>query len=285
VLIVPDNVKTTKLGAATVTIVDLYDILFNKMSELVDAPKDERTPADDAILRQSVNLAVQCVYVRLPQLAILVDAGAYEAAHDSSGRTGYTPPPGLLESLARVGARPDDIDHVVITHAHGDHFNFATCERAGRYEPTFPRAQVYLGRADWEAPSLQKALSDESSLESRAFGPLQRAGRLVPVDGDRELGDGVAILAAPGESPGHQILRVRSEGKTLYCVGDLWHHSIEVGHPAWTAPWSNREVNVRSRRAVAEAALGENALLVATHIAGFGRLRRTATGVEWGQGL
>jgi glyoxylase-like metal-dependent hydrolase (beta-lactamase superfamily II) len=275
-----DNIRSLQLGAATVTVVDLYDIP-SKMRELVDAPRDERTPADEAILSQTINLAVQCVYVRLPYLAVLVDAGAYEATHDSSGRTGYTPPPGLLESLERVGARPEDVGHVVITHAHGDHYNFATRERAGSFEPTFPKANVYLGRADWEAPALQKALSDDASLESRAFATLRRAGRLVPVGGDRELGDGVAILAAPGETPGHQILRVRSEGQTLYCVGDLWHHPIEVTHPTWTSPWSNREVNVQSRRALAEAALGENALLVATHIAGFGRLRRTATGVDW----
>jgi glyoxylase-like metal-dependent hydrolase (beta-lactamase superfamily II) len=221
------------------------------------------------------------VYVRLPNLAVLVDAGAYEAEHDSSGRAGYAPPPDLLESLARVGARAEEVDHVVITHAHGDHFNFLTRERAGRSEPTFPNAKVYLGRADWEAPTLQDALGNASSLESRAFGPLQRADRLVPVDGDRELDDGVTILAAPGETPGHQILRVRSEGKTLYCVGDLWHHPIEVSHPTWTSPWSDREVNVRSRHAIAEAALAENALIVATHITGIGRLRRTATGAEW----
>src|SRR5262249_9742129 len=151
-------------------IVDLYDIP-SKISELVDAPKGERTPADDAIMSKSANLAVQCVYVRLPHLSVLVDVGAYEAAHDSSGRAGYTPPPGLHESLARIGARPEDVDHVVITHAHGDHFNFATREGAGGYEPTFPNATVYLGRGDWEAPALQKALSDESSLESRTFGP------------------------------------------------------------------------------------------------------------------
>jgi glyoxylase-like metal-dependent hydrolase (beta-lactamase superfamily II) len=279
-----DNIRTTKLGAATVTIVDLYDIP-SKMSELVDAPKDERTPAEDAILSQSVNLPVQCIFVRLPRLAVLVDAGAYETAHDSSGRTGYTPPPGLLESLARVGARPEDVDHLVITHAHGDHFNFVTRERAGRYEPTFPNAKVYLGRADWEMPALQQALGDESSLESRAFRPLQRAGRLILVEGEGELGEGVNILAAPGETVGHQILRVRSEGQTLYCVGDLWHHPIEVAHPTWMTPGRIREANILSRRAVADVALADHALLVATHIAGFGRLRRTATGVEWETGL
>jgi glyoxylase-like metal-dependent hydrolase (beta-lactamase superfamily II) len=273
-----ENVRTRKVGAATVSIVDLYDIP-SKMPELIDAPKSERAPADEAVLAQTVNLPVQCILVQLGGLTVLVDAGEYDAAYDESKRA--LAAPRLLDLLARVGARPEDVEHIVITHAHGDHYNATTAERDGHYEPAFPRARVYVGRGDWEAAGMKKALGDPSSLESRAFGALDRAGRLVPVDGDQDLGSGVSIVATPGETSGHQGLRVHSAGETLYCVGDLWHHPIEVDHLTWMVPWANREANLHSRRAVAEAALAENALLVATHISGFGRLKRTGTGVEW----
>jgi hypothetical protein len=47
------------------------------------------------------------------------------------------------------------------------------------------------------------------------------------------------------------------------------------------ATWDDVHTNTASRLALAEAALAENALLVATHIPGIGRLERTATGARW----
>ncbi len=275
-----ENARTIRLGDATVTVIDVDDIPEN-LEKLVDAPKEERTPQEDALLRQTAVLPVQCICIQLAGQTILVDAGASEAALTSSRRVGYRPPPDLLAQLARVGVSSDDVAHVVVTHAHGDHFNATTRETVVGFVPTFPQAQIHLGRADWEAPRLQAALADPASLESRTFGVLHRAGLLSPVDGDRELGEGIRIIAAPGETPGHQVLRVRSGGQTLYCVGDLYHHPLEVDHPTWMVPWADRDANLASRRALAEAALVEGALLIATHIPGIGRLERTTTGVTW----
>ena len=109
----------------------------------------------------------------------------------------------------------------------------------------------------------------------------------MPVDSDRgtqgvhELGGGAQILAAPGETPGHQIVRIHSQGQTLYCVGDLYHHSLEAEQPELMMRWASRESMLASRRALVERALAENALIVATHIPGIGRLRRSGDGIAW----
>ncbi len=66
----------------------------------------------------------------------------------------------------------------------------------------------------------------------------------------------------------------------LYCLGDLYHHPVEVEHPTWMTQWKNREITLRSRHALMEAALAEHALLVAAHIP-LGYLEHTATGVQW----
>ncbi len=89
------------------------------------------------------------------------------------------------------------------------------------------------------------------------------------------------ILPAPGETPGHQIVRVRSAGRTLYCLGDLYHHPVEVEQPTWAAHWNDRAAALASRQALVAAALAEDALLVATHIPGVGRLTKTDDGVQW----
>lgn len=266
-----------KLGAATVTVIDLYSIP-SKLDELIVRPA-EAAPLSAPI--GNADLPVQCILVQTPGSTILVDAGAYEAAHDHSDRAGYQPPPDLIARLAEAGVAPEDVDHVAITHLHGDHYNALATERDGRRQPTFPNATYHVGAPDWEAPALREALANPASLESLHLAVANAHGRLNPTAARADLGNGVTILASPGETPGHQTVRVESEGETLYCVGDLYHHPLEVEHPDWMAPWADRAANVASRRALADAALAENARVIATHIPGVGRLRRSGNGVTW----
>ena len=274
------DVQTITLGAVTVAVINVYDIP-TRLGDMIDVPESERTPRESVLFEQTENLSVQCIYVQGPGLSVLVDAGAYDATYDSSDRSDDQPPPDLITRLAELGVRPSDVAHVVITHCHGDHYNATTSAHGSQVLPTFPNARYYVGQADWDEPRLQDALGKPDSLESRTLGVLRREGCLVTVEGDRDLGGGVQIVAAPGETRGHQIVRIRSYDHVLYCLGDLFHHPVEVEHPTWMVRWADRDANLASRRSLAEAALAENALLVATHIRGIGRLQRTSSGVVW----
>ena len=105
-------------------------------------------------------------------------------------------------------------------------------------------------------------------------------GLLELVDGNLDLTPEVRILAAPGESPGHQIVRVHSQGQTLYCLGDLFHHPVEVEQPAWMVKWADAYTNLTSRQWLIQAALQENALLVAAHMP-VGRVEGTLANPRW----
>jgi glyoxylase-like metal-dependent hydrolase (beta-lactamase superfamily II) len=180
-----------------------------------------------------------------------------------------------------MGVKLGEIAHVIITHAHFDHFNGVTQELEGTHVPCFPNARHYLGSADWESADMRTALQDTRSLESHTVGILRQKRLLELVKGNFSVESEVEIIAAPGETPGHQIVRVCSEGQTLYCLGDLYHDPIEVEHPEWMVSWANADANRISRRALTDAALAENALLVATHIPTIGHLERAASGVAW----
>jgi glyoxylase-like metal-dependent hydrolase (beta-lactamase superfamily II) len=275
------DVAVWQLGEAKVMAINAGDLRMD-LGEWIPVPEGERPARYAPFFREVGRCPVWCVHVALPGTTVLVDAGRYEAPPDSPvALAGYQPPPDLLAQLEGHGAPAEEIRHVVITHNHGDHYNGVTRERDGRHEPCYPNARHYLGRADWEQGSVQEDLRDPASLTSRTLGVLREQGLLELVEGDRELADGVRIVAAPGESPGHQILRVQSQGQTAYCLGDLYHHTVEVEQPGWTVHWSDLAVVASSRRALAEAALAEDALLIATHIHEAGRLRRTAEGLVW----
>jgi glyoxylase-like metal-dependent hydrolase (beta-lactamase superfamily II) len=225
----------------------------------------------------------QSVHITLSDASILVDINDYARAISLAPSylpSDYSPPPGVVEQLLSQGIHPKDITHLFITHAHFDHYAGTTTERDGSYIPRFPNARAFLGRADWDHVDTQEALRDPDSFESHTLGVLKQQGLLELVDGNLDLTPEVRILAAPGESPGHQIVRVHSQGQTLYCIGDLFHHPVEVEQPAWMVKWADAYTNLTSRQWLIHAALQENALLVAGHMP-LGRLEGTMANPSW----
>jgi glyoxylase-like metal-dependent hydrolase (beta-lactamase superfamily II) len=276
-----DSVLTLSLGAATVSIINIGDIEA-PLTTWMDPPPGGWPAAVAAVVTRPLRFPVNCILARLPGLTLLVDAGVYDFAPDSAlAIPNYRPPAPLLTALAGLGVRPADVNQLVITHAHHDHFNGLTVSKAGTFVPAFPHARCLLGRADWERPETRNALNDPESLESRTLGALQQAGLLEFAVGEQDLGGGARIIAAPGETPGHQIVRLQSAGHTLYCVGDLFHHALEAEQPEYMVRWAEPRATLASRRALIDRAVAEDALVVATHIPGAGRLRRTAIGIRW----
>ncbi len=246
-------------------------------------PESEWRPRYAAAFERQLLFPSQSIHIALPGASVLVDANnyAFSVTPDSPYLPpNYHPPADLITQLLERNIYPEDITHLVITHAHFDHYAGLTTERDGQYMPGFPNARCYLGRADWENPGIQRALQNPNSANSRTLGVLHRRGLLELVEGNHDLLPGVSIIAAPGETPGHQIVRVHLDGQTLYCLGDLYHHALEVEQPTWMVEWANPETNLASRHALAEAALAEDALLIPAHMP-VGRLERTASGVRW----
>ena len=127
---------------------------------------------------------------------------------------------------------PQDVTHVVITHPHGDHYPGVVVSVPATLVPRFPRARHFLGRADWEGnPRRGEPGSDLDRLEL-----IDRLGLLELVNDEQEIVPGVTIVPAPGESPGHCVVRLESAGEVFYVLGDIVHHACEVEHPDWGPP-------------------------------------------------
>ncbi len=248
------------------------------LHELMVVPEPDRTPKLNRLLDEPTTFPCWSIHIALGPASVLVDPGRYIAPPDDPW---WLPaaeiPPDLSAQLPAAGIDPASLTHVVITHLHDDHFGAAWCAST----PCFPNAHHLLGRPDWDSADFRQWLADPDSSAHRILGGLRDRGLVELVEGARTLVEGIDLIPAPGETPGHQIVRVHSRGRTLYCLGDLYHHALEVSRPEWMAAWTDAEAAGRSRAMLVERALAEDALLIATHIPAPGRLRRTPAGVEW----
>lgn len=62
------------------------------------------------------------------------------------------------------------------------------------------------------------------------------------------------------------------------CLGDLYHRAVELAQLGWHVIWADPVASVASQSALVAATLAEDALLIATHIEGVGRVERTDGG-------
>lgn len=200
-------------------------------------------------------------------LRVVVDPGEYSrlvAPGHFNAPEGYVPPPPLVRQLEEAGTSPDEVTHAVVTHLHYDHYDGLTLP-----DPltlAFPRARCFVPRLDWEMPAIAEARSKGDRDVVDTLGVADKAGALDLLDGGRELGPGVDVEPYPGESPGHQIVAVRSGGVSCYLIGDLYHFREEVEHPELCATWTDGETLVASRKRFAAVAAAEAALVLPGHM-------------------
>ena len=275
-------VASRTVGDAVVTAISDGSGLSTIIKTL-EVPEEEWRREVDADAAGEIELGYTVAHVRLGAASVLIDLGFDDPGPEIQWRAPrHERSPGVTAGLAAIGVRPEDITHVLITHAHGDHVAGGSILRGTGRAPRFPNARHLLGRADWEG---NPARADPDSLLAQHLGPVAAAGLLDLVDAEREVAPGIAMLPAPGESPGHSIVRVVSRGEAFYFLGDLFHHPCEVRHLDWVSQGRDAAAMRASREALIAAALPADALLLTTHLPfpGFGRLRREGGELRWGE--
>jgi glyoxylase-like metal-dependent hydrolase (beta-lactamase superfamily II) len=221
-------------------------------------------------------LHVRAWLVRHPGGVVLVDTGV--GRQGAPGPEWFGAPGRLLDALREAGTPPDSVDTVVLSHVHDDHIGgtVAFGDDDGEPVPAFPRATHLLQRADreWQT-ELARADDEDRVIDSLLLKPLERAGQLTVLDGDHVLADGVEVRHAPGHTPGHQVVRLRSRGERAIITADVFNHPIQIPHPDWPSGTDTIPAQAAAtRRAVLAELLSHPGTTIApTHFAeAFGRV-------------
>lgn len=133
-----------------------------------------------------------------------------------------------VEVMSRVGVAPGEVERIIISHLHFDHFNAP--ER-------FPNARFFIQRADLDyypgeiAESPFRRTADRASVEQ--LGALRAAGRIEALDGDTTLDADFAVRHVGGHSPGMQltILRSASRPYVFACDASHFYKNLETRTP------------------------------------------------------
>jgi N-acyl homoserine lactone hydrolase len=142
--------------------------------------------------------------------------------------------------LAEVSMKPENVQHVILTHGHFDHMGGLAL---------FPNARFYIQQRELTRMVWAMSLERKFRWLMTAADPadiiyaieLARDGRLIAIDGDHEdLLPGIDVhLAEDTHTPGSQYVVIRNDGgrpgKDNYvCTGDLVyrHENLHGGTPS-----------------------------------------------------
>lgn len=164
--------------------------------------------------------------------------------------------------LAKIGLKPEDIDTVIVSHTHNDHFgNIAD----------FAHADVYLPKEDW----VNGLITLNSSSDPATYGPYipqmfnvkMKRVHMVANGEDFELFPGVKIVTLPGHTLGLLGLMIRLENSgTILLPSDAVYCKENLGPPVHLSGSAADSLNMKkSIEKVQHLAKKHNAKIIYPH--------------------
>ncbi|MFN3971279.1 MAG: MBL fold metallo-hydrolase [Gemmobacter sp.] len=204
---------------------------------------------------------------------ILFDAGSGPDFQPTAGK--------LVEALDLLGLGPDDITHVVLTHAHPDHLWGVLNDFD---EPVFANAEHLIARAEhdyWTDPGTVASIGEERT--AFAVGAARRlqavADRMRLFDAGEEVLPGVTARATAGHSPGHTSFILHGAGGAALVTGDaLGNHHVAFERPDWPSGQDqDRAAAAAMRPGLLDQIVAEDMAVIGFHLpgGGIGRVERS----------
>jgi N-acyl homoserine lactone hydrolase len=156
-----------------------------------------------------VQLVFSCYLIKHGSDYLVWDSGQPMSAGAVAPKTS------LVDLLAQLKLKPEQIKYVGISHYHGDHI--------GQVD-SLPKSTLLIGKGDWDALTAAKPNPGVNPAPFANW--ISGGGKVDPVMLDKDVfEDGtVVMLNTPGHTPGHHSLLVRlKEMGNVLLSGDLTH--------------------------------------------------------------
>jgi glyoxylase-like metal-dependent hydrolase (beta-lactamase superfamily II) len=163
----------------------------------------------------------------------------------------------VVDQLAQLGIKPEQIKYVGISHYHADHTGQVA---------SFPKATVLIGQGDWDAITSPKPATGVNFKPFEAW--IKGESKVEPLSLDKDVFDdgSVIVLRTPGHTPGHSSLLVRlPQTGAVVLSGDAMH--FRENYDAFGVPSFNfdRAQTVASMDRIKKLAANLNATIIIQH--------------------
>jgi glyoxylase-like metal-dependent hydrolase (beta-lactamase superfamily II) len=229
---------------------------------------ERRIKPDD---RNRIQLGMRCLLIEHESGLVLIDTGAgnkeNEKFHDiygveNAGENGATQ---LEDGLRDLRAQPSDIALVINSHLHFDHAGGNTTRTAdGKILPTFPKARYVVQEREYDYATHTNERTAASYFPHN-FVPIKESGQFDFVNGEKEIVKGISVVPTPGHVPGHQGIKLESDGEIAFYMADLAPTTSHLPLP-WIMGYDVEPlVTLETKRRILKQAVDDNWLLVFEH--------------------
>ena len=268
-------------GNATLTTVSDGKLILPAELIFEPMPKSELAPILTEFGVSSERLTPEC------NLALYRD-GTNTVLFDVGSGPDFVPTAGaIVESLDAVGLAPEDVTHVIFTHAHPDHI-WGLLDDFD--EPLFYEATYMMGRAEWDYwwnPETVNTIGEARA--AFAVGAKRRMEAIEDAvvlfdDGDEVL-PGIAAISSPGHTPGHMAFEVSKGSGAALIVGDaIGNHHVAFRKPEWISGSDHDgSLGVKSHKMLLDRLAAEQIPIIGFHLpgGGMGRVERDGDGYRF----
>jgi len=225
-----------------------------------------------------INLGISAHLVRIGGKNVLIDTGAGGQFGPTAGR--------MRSTLASIGADPDSIDEIILTHLHPDHIGGAI----DGGEAAFPNAGLHVSNTEAEfwtseqnrsqAPEQFKSMFDLARNVLDAYGD-----RVNRFSGEPELLAGVSAISMPGHTVGHMGYRIESGNEQLLIWGDMTAiAAVQFAEPeAGIAFDADSLQAAETRRRILDMVADDRLLIAGSHLPypAYGHVERATDGYRY----
>jgi len=282
--------KTYQVGDATITRVT-ETLLTGLAPSFLYADWDARVLDEHLQLRANLDpgaehaiLSIHTWVMDWRGQTILIDTGIGNGKDRPFGPMFHQLNTPFLQRLERAGVKPEDVDHVLLTHLHADHVGWNTRLVARQWVPTFNNAKYVMpqGELDFFATP---ASANRRVVYDDSVAPVIAAQQavVIGINGGDYL-DGFYFHPTPGHSAGHMSIAFVSQGEMALFCGDVVHSPAQIYRPEWNSVFCAQQEQARvSRRWFLDFAAAQQATVFTAHFpqTSAGRVLRKHYEFEW----
>ena len=266
------------IGAGTLTTVSDGSLTLPGEFIFEPMPQQELAPilAEHGLSKARLSPECNLALYQDGERTVLFDVGSGPDFMPTAGQ--------IQDSLETAGVAPEEVTHVIFTHAHPDHIWGLLDEFD---DPVFYNATYMMGRAEWDYwwdPNTVSTIGDARA--AFAVGAKRRMEAIEDsvtlfADGQEVL-PSIAAIASPGHTPGHMSFEIRNGTQSALILGDaIGNHHVAFRKPHWiSGSDQDGSLAANTRQRLFDRITADDMQIVGFHLpqGGMGRVDQHAEG-------